>query len=529
MINGIKSLLAKVDPLRANAEIAGQNPNLPRYKAWYRGKTEFHRQLTIIEGEKKYKDLYYSGFGKLGASTWADQFLNEGTTITVPDDKGNELLQMILKDQKVISKLNPFAEKYFALGLGTSVVMPSRITFNDETNTLVADSNASIKISFLDATRTYPITVDDGTVTEIAIVKMATNKATIQIHMLNEAGNYVIAEVDGKVIQSSYTADYNTLKVWDTKSSVPLFQTWYPNACDNEDLDNQLGCSILNDATIQWIKAFDIAFDKFVTEFKNGGKKRFLSADLTYVDEDGTEKRLPLGEEDVYLPKSVMDGAPNMIHEQVTNIRAESFIRGLSFYASMVGRYMGLGEDAFEIDGNSGRPIQTATAAILKKNSAQRNVRKNEHLAEDNLKAMCMAIKQVYNSCISENSLNYELDDIEILFDDNIIEDTTSKKELELKEVAAGAMSLAEYRSHWYDEDYDSAVEFLQDKGMLINTYLPAFSAGVMTADMFIDLAFGPNCKYKADLKAKLEQMLMPIADVNYMNEESEEDDEEED
>lgn len=493
--NYIKSFIGFLFPSRRNLNIAGKNKQLKTFKQWYSGKTSWHKRDAIVFGEKKKVPIMQSGFTKIVGEEWASAFMNEDTTITIPKDEENKLLQALLQDNGVNSSLNGFAEKYFILGIAGTVVMPSKIYYNPTTNEVIRSEKTKVKISFLDADRFIPITINDGEVTECAILKYSTNKCIIQLHLLDDNEKYIVAECEGTYINQNYNFTFSdkTIKRWKTGSDQPLFQDWYPNIVDNIDLSNPLGTSVIANC-IDWLKAFDLTFDKFNTEFKNGGKKRFISSDLLYTNENGDVERVPLSDEDVYIPPHDME--QSKINEFSSDLRAEAFIRGLNFYANMIGKSVGLGDNAFEIDSQTGRPLQTATAEILKKNSLYRNIRKNENLATDRLKSMILAVKFVYNTFI-KNYFTFERDDIQVMFDDNIVEDTTSKKQQELAEVQAGVMSIAEFRSHWYDEDLKGAIKFVQENAMLINQYLPALQSGALPPEQFVNLVFGSSVKNK--------------------------------
>ena len=80
-------------------------------------------------------------------------------------------------------------------------------------------------------------------------------------------------------------------------------------------------------------------------------------------------------------------------------------------------------------------------------------------------------------------------------------------------------MSIAEYRANWYDEDYDSALKFIQENGMLIDKYILALQSSVITPEMFVTFAFGENYKYFNELVAYIKS--------NYSKEETVDEDDE--
>ena len=100
---------------------------------------------------------------------------------------------------------------------------------------------------------------------------------------------------------------------------------------------------------------------------------------------------------------------------------------------------------------------RTATEVISSNSDLYRTVHKHEVLLEDSIKTLIKSIQ-----FISKNIFNTNIDgDIFIDFDDSIIESDESKREQDRKDVEMGAMSLAEYRSIWYDEPLELAKQMI--------------------------------------------------------------------
>lgn len=108
------------------------------------------------------------------------------------------------------------------------------------------------------------------------------------------------------------------------------------------------------------------------------------------------------------------------------------------------------------------------------------------------------------------------------MYDDNILEDTASKKDAELKEVQTGTLSIAEFRSHWYGESVDEAKQFVQENGLLLDKYTLALQARVITPLMFVEFVFGENYKYKNELVEYINQNLIESTPTTGFEDESE-------
>lgn len=529
----ILEFVKRIDPSRTQEFIAGQNPNLSTYKDWYNGQNAWHTRKTHQEGEIVLTTIEASGCPKLIAEDWASNYANEDTLITIAteekeekeeenkkENNANDIVNKILQKNGFFSRFNAFAEKFNALGCAATVVVPKKFNFVDKK--LVKDPNNKIKIYFLDAERVIPITVDDGEVTECAFIRVTTRETIMQVHILVN-DNYVIGEVRGKnesLNTVATTYDYTQAIIINTKSSIPLFQVWYPNIGSSDNI-----CESIYKQAIGWFKLVDTIFDCWYKEFKRGAKKRFISSEMREIGSDGKPIDMKdfLEDEDIVVPLGA-DGKA-FINEFNAELRVEPIIKSLVSAMNVAARLCGLGDSSFEIGDNGGRPIQTATAAILKESKLYKNIIKQENLATAKIKALLLAIKEVHNTYISETPIEFEEDDIQVVYDDNIMEDTQQKKDNQLKEVTAGIMSIAEYRANWYDEDYDSALKFVQENGLLLDKYIIALQSKVITPEMFVEFVFGENYKYKDQLVTYItENLKAPTLDTGFEDEDDNED-----
>jgi A118 family predicted phage portal protein len=528
--NHIKDFMFNVfskleSPRVANIQVQGQNPNISKFQAWYNGDTTWHKKKVIRDGKKTNVKIKQSGFAKVVCEAWASSYANEDTEICIEKEKDNEIINEIFKYNNLFGRWNKFVERFMALSIGAMVQMPKKFTVSENTGELVTDTDNKVKIYFINANRVFPITIEDDQVTECGFLRVATNKIYLQIHVLGDDGNYIVAEVEADNKNENFSFDYNTAKVWMTSTQEPLFQIWHPNIVDNKDIDNELGTSCFGNS-IDWLKSFDQVFDGFYTEFKNGRKKRFISADLEYIDSAGKHS-VELEEDDVFIPKSV-DGN-NMLNEFNGALRVEAYQKALTVIANIIGKQAGLGDSKFKFDAESGRPIQTATGIIASEKDAYTNIIKAENFATMNFKKMCAAIKYIYNECIA-NVLTFNPEkDVKVVYDDNILEDTASKKDAELKEVQTGTLSIAEFRSHWYGESVDEAKQFVQENGLLLDKYTLALQAKVITPLMFVEFVFGENYKYKNELVAYIQENNKPVEMPTGFEDESDNDKSEDD
>ena len=526
--SSVLDFVNRIDPNRKQEFIAGQNPNLSLYKKWYEGQNDWHLRKEFKNGELQNVQIEASGTPKQIAEDWASNYANENTAISIASkgkDEANEIVNQILQKNGFFAKFNAFAEMFNALGCGGVVTTPDKFTFDGEKK-LVKNPNGRVKIKFLDAERVIPITVDDGEVTECAFVRVTTRETFLQVHILVD-DKYVIGEVKGTNQSDSKMPskfDYDSAKIIHTNSDIPLFQVWHPNLGHSKEI-----CESVYDQAIGWFKLVDTIFDCWQKEFKRGAKKRFISTEMRQVGSDGNVLDMKdfLEDEDIMVP--VGADQKSFINEFNAELRVDPILKALVSAMNIAARKCGLGDASFEIGENGGRPIQTATAAILKESKLYKNIIKQENFATDRIKRLLLSIKEVYNSYISDKVLNFEEDDIQVVYDDNIMEDTQQKKDNELKEVNAGVMSIAEYRSHWYDEDEDSALAFVHDNGLLLDKYTLSLQAKVITPEMFVDFVFGEKFKNKQQLIAYITEHMSVPQEMTGFDDESDNDESEED
>lgn len=93
--------------------------------------------------------------------------------------------------------------------------------------------------------------------------------------------------------------------------------------------------------------------------------------------------------------------------------------------------------------------MKIATEVSSDNSALMRNIRKNEN-------ALAAALADVNGALLAcEKGMGRELPDegsVRVVFDDSIVQDTTSEKRQDMDEVAAGLMDRAEYRAKRYGE-----------------------------------------------------------------------------
>ena len=142
-------------------------------------------------------------------------------------------------------------------------------------------------------------------------------------------------------------------------------------------------------------------------------------------------------------------------------------------------------------------------------------MKKHEILIEQALKKMVQSLIFLNNNFTSNPTMQeVALEDIEVQFDDSIIEDTQANKNTDRSDVTSGVLSKVEYRMKYYGEDEGTAVKNLlkfnadifTSKAEQLKTML---NDGLITPEAFVKLVYGDYGKYipnfnEADMIAKV-------------------------
>lgn len=409
---------------------------------------KFHN-YTIYNGIKeigcKRKTL---SMPKKVSEDWANLLFNEKTDIVLEDEKQQEQLWDLLNKVHFWVKGNEGVEKTFALGTGAFVE-----SVDDEDNA---------RFQFVTRDKIYPITFDQDKVTECAFVNVSSNKVIIQIHSLDENKNYVIRTVvfkkdtNGTIEQIK---DVLTDETFETKGKLPWYQILKPNIANNVDLNSPMGISIYANA-LDVLQGVDLAYDGFCEEMRLGQGKIFMNRKLTRYDETGEHLAFDVNEKGFYYmgEGDETDRQPVTFYNPA--LRTDSYFNGINNALNLLSSKVGFGENHYRFD-NGG--ITTATQVISENSEMFRSLKKHEILLNDVIIGACRTLMYINNE-FSNNGFKFDLDaNIEVRFDDSIIEDKESMKMTDRQDVNMGVMSKVEYRMKWYNEDEETATKKLAE------------------------------------------------------------------
>lgn len=445
-----------------NIDIFFDNQNrIQNYISWYYGIVEDFHRYYIFNGDKKiFKNRYSLHFPKRICETFADLICNEKTSIHLSHDSSNKILDEILEQNHFFLKLNQAIEKSFALGFGAFV-----LSFD----------KSKINIQFVTCDKIIPLRYDSNFIYECAFITDTFDfngdfARFIQIHHKDEKDEYIIDNykfsvgTNGELMPFNDDQYYDIPKHIETHSTIPWFSIIKPNCINNFDINSPFGLPVYLNC-IDVIKGLDIVYDSLVNEIQNGRKRLFVTSDALKVSSDGCFKNA-FDPNDVvfYLLDNNNDQDKNKYVQEVNGqLRINELRLALQTNLELLASKLGFGQNYFKMDNFYHNNIRTATEVISSNSDLYRTVHKHEVLLEDSIKTLIKSIQ-----FISKNIFNTNIDgDIFIDFDDSIIESDESKREQDRKDVEMGAMSLAEYRSIWYDEPIELAKQMISPNNLI--------------------------------------------------------------
>lgn len=435
------------------------------WKEWYDGNVHDFHKYSVYNGIEYLECHRYTvGMGKKVCEDWANLLLNEKVVITLEGEAEQAFVGSVFADNNFKVKGNELQERKAAGGTVAIVPYVSGMIVDSE-NGAVSNSG-KIKLNYCTAMSIYPLTWENGIVTECAFCSEwrdgGKDYTYMQIHHL-ENGQYVIEnrafEGTREVPIYSVPGYESTPEVIRTGSDKPQFVIDRLNIA-NHDEDNPMGISVFACA-IDQLKAVDIAYDAYVNEFVLGKKRIVVKPEAT-LDING--RPIFDARETVYyaLPE---DGSNGSIMEQVDmTLRTQEFNAGMQDMLNVLSSKCGFGENHYKYDNGN---ISTATQVVSENSSMFRTIKKHELILESALIDLCRIILRMGNKYMGM-SLDEDVE-ISIDFDDSIIEDEESDFNRDARLLQMGILNDWEFRMKWMNEDEATAKAALPQMEKLVS------------------------------------------------------------
>lgn len=403
---------------------------------------------------------------------------NENININIDGDAekefilGHEEMTGVLGSNNFWTLGSRLYELVCALGTGAvEVVLSNMLKIN---NNIAVDKHLTkIKLIQHNAFDIIPLSWDSNyEIKEIAFVsnyvENKKNIINVRLHVI-EDNNYIIYNKRIENINNRYIllndTDNKTLERFDTGSDIPWFSVLKLPIVNNYDIDSPFGASVYANS-IDVLKTVDEGFNILFNEFSVGNKKIFYNKKLLkrHIG-SGDETNISYDVPDDYnvnlffftgddLGLTDEAGGKLPIYEFNPTLRIDSIIYGIQNSLNFLSTMCGLGSNYYKFNGSSVE--KTATEVISENSSMYRGIRRNELAVEKFILNIIKACLYIGNSLLKlDLNINTK---VSVQFDASIIEDKTSIRERDLKEVDLGIMTVEEYRNKWYTSNRRDSV-----------------------------------------------------------------------
>ena len=401
--------------------------HISEWLSWYQGTVKEFHTYWIYDGIKSKKhDRYKLGMAKKICEDWANLLLNE--KVSVKAGSFDKRLKEIFEKNNFNVRANQLVELTFALGTGAFV------EYRD------ADDNKMI--DYIRADMIYPLSWDNGDITECAFgsVKTVNEKERIylQIHrhgITEEGENPNIYYIENKYLDAD-TGDEVELPediepIINTKYNKPLFQIITPNIVNNLELDSPMGISVFANS-IDQVKGCDLVYDSYMNEFVLGRKRILVpySQAKIEMEKDGSTAPVFDPNDTVYFVMPADRNSDMKLTEVDMTIRASEHEQGINKSLDLLSLKCGMGTGRYKFESGG---VKTATEVISDKGDLYQNLQKHKIPISAALIALVKAL----------HFLEHGTDNVEVTvdLDDSIIEDTNTTVDRNIKLTSNGLRS----------------------------------------------------------------------------------------
>lgn len=406
-----------------------------KWLSWYRGEVnDFHfYDIKSINGLKVGKRKMSLNMAKKVAEDWQSLLFNEKVTLTVEDEKAQEVIDKVLYDNDFIEEMSNFVELSFVFGTGVIV------EYLD---------NSEVMLDFIYGDNIIPLSHRNKRIVELAAVQEFQKDSHYYTHVtyhLFKNGIYRVEHELFKSKQRTYLGNPVGLNVVfnehelshlvegyyiEYETDCPFFQVFKPAVVNNYEVTSPMGMSPFGNS-ISLLAAIDEEFNGLYTEVKLSRKRLLVNSEATKTqivkDKDGkgnvNVKTVSYFDTDEEIFQSIpMDeGIP--FKEFAPTYNSMPYIEGLNHKLNLLSQKVGLGNGFYRFDTAGG---MTATEVVSKNSDTWRNRNKHVKVLRETLKNMLKGILYLDKS-VGGYAGNPEELEYNISFDDSIIIDDNQR------------------------------------------------------------------------------------------------------
>lgn len=414
------------------------------WREWITATAPFYDSVQVV-GKRRFRVTRMSLHpARRVCREWASLILDDRTTVSADKDRADAWLKGWASRTHFLPRAQGVVERAF--GLGTAALA------------LAWDGDRVVMRDY-DARGIVPLSWSPEGCTECAFCSRSSVAGRrvdqVQAHVLRGGTYRIVTRVfDGESGEEVHPDGVEP--EFETGVGAPTFALLRP-AIDNvvEDF-TPMGQSVIEDA-LDAVRAVDNAFDSMQQEIDATKVKIFMSDDLFDVDDDGAA--VPMSPDNVVIRKVAGNGVDKTLEIFAPSIRIDPLRTALDTALADLGDLTGFGRSYFRYDQGAG--LKTATEVSADNSALMRTTRKHENLIGD---AMSRALEALLAMAGSLEGADVEPGaHVTVDFDDSIITDTLTERQMAMSEVAAGIMQPWEYRVRFFGEGEEAAREAVGD------------------------------------------------------------------
>jgi A118 family predicted phage portal protein len=396
---------------------------------------------------------------------WSGLLFNEKTTITVNDNKAQEVLDRILADNNFIDEASNFIEQTFAMGTGVMIpyVLDGDVRIDYLTENVIPLTNKGLDILDLAVVQEFKIKKDHYTHIAYHNYIDGYYRVSHEIYtskkesFLGKPTSLKVLFEDDEIEAMRHTDENGNIEYYiEYEAPFPYFFVFRPAISNNFDTNSPMGISVVANS-ISVLSGIDMAYDSWVNDMELSKKRLIVDSS---VMKDQVEKDLANGtirhiryfdkNDTLFTAMKLPENQPFM--EYTPEYRVDPFIQSLKYQIELLSAKTGLGNNYYSIDAQGG---VTATEIISRKSDTWKNREKHIKRLRGVLEGLAYAILALDQS-VGGYGGTLELE-YEVQFDDSIIQDDEKRLEIMKQDALDGFIPYYLYIAERYKVSEDVA------------------------------------------------------------------------
>jgi len=442
------------------------------WKSWYRGDVNsFHRYTEVgVNGNTREREKLTFGLPKRIAEEWSSILWNEKVEISTDNEAVNKQLAVVFENNSHKVEYGNLLEKTFGFaGTGATV----QYLADGETIIDYITGEFVIVTQGKDTQAQGLITVNeiednDKFITHLTIHTLVNKQYIIEHQAFISDKQTELGNRNSSALRSIFTdetlstmrtefkdeegklTDVKFLIIYDT--DIPFFQLIRPNITNNYDTNSKMGIPVIANS-IDVYKALDNAytsldyesvFNKTVTVF---GEKATKEKNKTNLSDGSTSRVKYIDPNNFSYISSPMNDTEDWVKRQKGEFESEPYVNTIDKNINWGGFKAGLGTKYWGFDGGT---VYVNTENVISDNSdIWKNKVKHEIILSKALRDLVRAIVFLEQSQGRMPKLDIKTLDINIKFDDSIIQDDEKLRARDLELVDKGYMPKWAYLVKW--------------------------------------------------------------------------------